>query len=409
MVLRMFSTVDGAFPFVAIAQLCKPPIQPAHQRFGCAKLPGVPWDSQPCGSAPSTGIGGHGGINDSPMPGTGQLDAVAEAGLPKGIAATTGRVINPPFMFGAVGVELLAKEMTRDLQAIRADVENEPGGTVFDLITKGVEFGTVTSNGVGNAATVTTDNGLGIDNDLVVKPFGRKGENFTIRDFDRGAMAFHFGMQVVEVFGAGNDADGDGVPDEITIGENSALSIFLATTPRPKMAKLKGDAVAGEVLFNTIGCTDCHIPELLTDSKFLPQAFPDIGEDPDANVFMNIDLSKEPAKFKKSGAGLKVPLFADLKRHDMGAELAETTGGALDLFFTTARLWGIADSAPYLHDGRAATLAEAILAHGGEADQDRINFELLTDQETIELLAFLRSLRVPKQKDVDKLEKLIRD
>ena len=285
-----------------------------------------------------------------------------------------------------------------------------PVETVFDLITKGVEFGTVTSTGVGNPATVTSDNGLGIDDDLVVKPFGRKGENFTIRDFDRGAMAFHFGMQVVEVFGAGTDPDGDGVTDELTIGENSALSIFLATTPRPRMEKLKGDAVAGEILFNNIGCTDCHIPELLTDSKFLPQAFPDIGEDPDANVFMNIDLSKKPAKFKKSGAGLKVPLFADLKRHDMGVELAERDDSTpFDRFFTTARLWGIADSAPYLHDGRAATLTEAILAHGGEADQDRINFELLTDQETIELLAFLRSLRVPKQKDVDKLEKLIRD
>ena len=55
----------------------------------------------------------------------------------------------------------------------------------------------------------------------------------------------------------------------------------------------------------------------------------------------------------------------------MGAELSESTGGGLDRWFTTARLWGVADSAPYLHDGRATTLADAIRMHGGEAEDAR--------------------------------------
>jgi CxxC motif-containing protein (DUF1111 family) len=211
------------------------------------------------------------------------------------------------------------------------------------------------------------------------------------------------------VFDPGTDPDGDGITDELTIGEMSALSVFLATTPRPKMAKLKGDAVAGEALFSSLGCVSCHIPEMQTESKFLTQSFPDIATDPDANVFMKIDLSRKPVNFKKSGSGLVIPLYADLKRHNMGQELAETTGGELDPFFTTARLWGIADSAPYLHDGRAATLTEAILAHGGEALAIRNNFEALADQQRIELLSFLRSLKLPDQRQVDALGKLIKN
>ena len=353
------------------------------------------------------GIGGHGGINTSAMPGTQILEADDPDG--NGSTDTTGRVINPPFMFGAGGIELLAKEMTRDLQAIKVAVESLPSGTTLELITKGVSFGTATSTGTGNPATITIDNGLGIDDDLVVKPFGRKGENFTIRDFDRGAMAFHLGIQAVEVVGPG-DPDGDGISEELTIGEMSALSVFLATMPRPIAKKPKGDAKAGEALFSSIGCATCHIPELSTDSKLLPQSFPDIATDPEANVFMSIDLTKGAPNFKKApGGGIRVPLFADLKRYNMGPELAESTGGAIDFFYTTARLWGIADSAPYLHDGRAATLTEAIMAHGGEAQSIRNNFAALNNQQKIELLTFLRSLKLPDQEVVDELEALIRE
>ena len=81
----------------------------------------------------------------------------------------------------------------------------------------------------------------------------------------------------------------------------------------------------------------------------------------------------------------------------------------MDPFFTTARLWGIADSAPYLHDGRAATLTEAILAHGGEAQIDSDNFAALSNRKQRQLLAFLRTLKVPDIEDVDDLRTLIED
>ena len=90
-----------------------------------------------------------------------------------------------------------------------------------------------------------------------------------------------------------------------------------------------------------------------------------------------------------------MPLFADLKRHDMGPELAESFGSELDAFFTTARLWGIWDTAPYLHDGRATTLVEAIALHGGEAQPARDEFIAFTDAEKAQLLAYLATLRTP--------------
>jgi len=104
-------------------------------------------------------------------------------------------------------------------------------------------------------------------------------------------------------------------------------------------------------------------------------------------------------KFDRNAAGgVTVPLFADLKRHDMGDALAESFSGANDdrnRQFTTARLWGVADTAPYLHDGRATTLTEAILLHGGEAQPVRDRFAALHDEDRLEMLEFLRSLRTP--------------
>jgi hypothetical protein len=93
-----------------------------------------------------------------------------------------------------------------------------------------------------------------------------------------------------------------------------------------------------------------------------------------------------------------VPLFADLKRHNMGERLEETsdeTNLEGNRMFTTARLWGICDTEPYLHDGRAFTLHEAILRHGGEAQGPRLFYESLSEFEKNLVLGFLCKLRTP--------------
>ena len=97
--------------------------------------------------------------------------------------------------------------------------------------------------------------------------------------------------------------------------------------------------------------------------------------------------------------GVLVPLFADLKRHDMGDGLEEDFQLAKfsNREFTTARLWGVADTAPYLHDGRATTLFQAIEAHGGEAQASRDAFLELSAEERQQLISFLGRLRTPNR------------
>jgi hypothetical protein len=321
-----------------------------------------------------------------------------------GTADFSGRFANPPFLFGGGGVELLGKEMTADLQDALHIAETSPAETVVDLDTHGVSFGYLTSLG---GDEVDFANVEGVGHDLVVRPFGRKGENFSMRDFDRGAMQFHFGIQPVEVIGAGVDGDGDGVVDEVTVGEMTALHFFDVANPRPVKQRVKSkadkeDDAAGSVLFGNLGCANCHKPALVTRERSVPLAFPEIPNDPFSNVYAWFALTD--ADFDAvSGAGVEVPLYSDLKRHEMGPRLAETLEASVppleipNSHFITARLWGIADTAPYLHDGRAATLYQAIWYHGGEAQAVRDDFlaRSPTDQEL--LLRFLGRLQTPVQ------------
>ena len=117
------------------------------------------------------------------------------------------------------------------------------------------------------------------------------------------------------------------------------------------------------------------------------------GLDPQAAISFDLtrDLLDNPSpvpggttlgNFRRNNAGgALVQLFGDLKRHNMGAGLAESvdevgTGAAV---FMTENLWGVGSTAPYMHDGRATTLAEAILEHGGEAQASASFFRAALD------------------------------
>jgi hypothetical protein len=340
-------------------------------------------------------VGGVGGIGASAFPGV--INPDVDDSENNGFAAFQGRMINPPFIFGSGGVELVGKEMTRELQALKAKAIAQPG-VVVALVAKGVDYGEIVCAADGSCDSSGID---GIDEDLVVRPFGRKGCCATTRDFDIGAMQFHHGIQPVEVVGEGVDADGDGVANELTVGEMSALAIFQTTMERPRVAKPKGrdkqHARNGKKTFAQIGCDSCHIPELHTQSRRLDLSFPEVHTDPSANVYYSVDLTRHPTSFKRKGRGIRVPLYADLRRHYMGPGLEESTGSELDPWFTTARLWGVADTAPYLHDGRALTLDEAILFHGGEGESARNAYAALPDEKQNELIVFLKTLRTPKK------------
>ena len=173
--------------------------------------------------------------------------------------------------------------------------------------------------------------------------------------------------------GIGRDT-GDVVADpEVGSAEFRNVVFYIRTLKAPpRRGAQDPQVVGGERVFSQIGCASCHVPTLRTGPSEL--------EDLDRVEF-------HP--------------YTDLLLHDMGPGLDDgyTEGSATTSEWRTPPLWGIglaADSqggkARFLHDGRASTLTEAILAHGGEAGQSRGNFERLTQQEKDQLIAFLESL-----------------
>jgi cytochrome c551/c552 len=348
------------------------------------------------------GVGGAGGINDSAVFQGRMIDVADNAG--NGFAGVDGRVINPPALFGTGAVQLLAREMSTDLQQLARTALRQPGRRI-ELRTHGVSFGSISADALGYLDTSEVE---GIDDDLIVRPFGRKGEFETVRQFDLVALSFHMGMQPEETVGSFVDADLDGVVNEVSIGEVSALEVFVTTQETPIMLPPASASAQGSDLFRSVGCTDCHMPLLETRSPILTYSYPEVAGDPLQNVFYAVDLRDAPARLEESSAGgLLVPMFSDLKRHDMGPGLAEDFHRATaqqNREFITAKLWGVADTAPYLHDGRALTLNEAITLHGGEAADSRNAYVALSIHDRNLILEFLRTLRNPVSPNADVLD-----
>ncbi|MCF6319848.1 MAG: hypothetical protein L3J83_11340 [Proteobacteria bacterium] len=353
------------------------------------------------------GVGGVGGVSQNALFQPTNID-VADSNN-DGIADFNGRFINPPFLFGSGGVELIGMEMTVDLQNLKNQAINSPNTTVV-LTSKGIDFGSIVADVNGN---IDTSNIKGVNNDLVVKPFGRKGEFATVREFAVGAMSFHFGMQATELVGVGVDEDNDGIVDELKTGDMSALSIFNSTMNRPVESKRNADEEAGFELFNDIGCASCHTPQLNTQTRILPYKLIGENQAPFENTYYSVDLSKSPSGFKKNNqGGIVVNLYSDLKHHFMGEHLKESFSLATDKQngeYITARLWGIADTAPYLQDGRALTLEDAIELHdnpGSAASAAGQNFKTLGGNEKINLIKFLNTLRTPPRPNLDVLPRI---
>jgi len=339
---------------------------------------------------PSLAPGGGGGISNLTF-----IDAsyVAFDGS-EGPQATDGRISLPPHLYGLGGVQQLAREMTAELQALKQQALDQPG-TSIDLYAKGIYFGRLVANG----KDLDTSALEGIDADLIVRPFGRLAEFASVREILRSEMRFHFGMEPSEAVGEGVDNDGDGIRDEIYAGELSALEIFLTTQASPFLAAKPPEVASAELLLLQTGCADCHTPALVLNDTLLNHNYPDVPTQPDANTYYRTDL-RAPLGSNLNGvpgeAGtISVPLYSDLKRHDIGL------GAGVP--FMTARLWGLGDTAPYLHDGRALTVHEAIMLHAGEAGYARDRYAALDIAEKNDLLTMLLKLRNPSVPNRDVL------
>jgi len=338
-----------------------------------------------------------------------------------GARTPSGDQRNPPALVALGVVEALAREMSRDLQKQRADLLQEAAragaGRETRLTAKGVDFGVLRATSKGQ---IDPSDIRGVDEDLVVKPFGWKGTLAEFAAFSDEALQVHIGIQSDgllargsrEQLGAGNDPvdpDGDGTRGELGRGPLAAMAVHLALLEFPIVEPLIQDrqleavAVArlpptttsfaydfqrGRRNFHAAGCADCHVPMMVLKSPMLAVA----GLPP-------IDLSREMRqpglRYEPSLDGYPVWLFSDLKRHDMGQANAAQhvqSGVALNEYLTP-RLWGVADSAPYLHDGRAPSFDYAIAGHDGEGAAARAAFAALPFEEKNALRVYLMSLR----------------
>ena len=152
--------------------------------------------------------------------------------------------------------------------------------------------------------------------------------------------------------------DADGAPDpEMSDAELFDLVSWAMLLAAPAPSPLSAEAELGQGVFEAVGCASCHVPSLNS-----PQG--------------------------------RVPAYTDLLLHDMGEDLADglVMGLATGSEFRTSPLWGIQTTGPYLHDGRAHTLEEAISAHGGEAEAIARAFEERPTEERAALISFLESL-----------------
>lgn len=348
----------------------------------------------------------------------------ANAFVSEGFVNADFDMIDPQFsnergtnhIFGAGLIELLAREMTADLHAIRDNAlrtARKSGEPVrVKLETKGVIYGFITAKPDGLIELHEID---GVDPDLAIRPFSQKGVISSLRQFTINAMNAHHGMQAEERYGARwtgtTDFDGDGHGRELRDMDISALVLWQATLAPPIRQTPEDNgwrkaAAKGESLMQSLGCNECHRPALPLKSL----EFTDPGPS-NSTATLNDKQVEVPAIYdlalmewasalprNKKGEVL-VPLFGDLKRHAMTDRQVTRLGNELlsqefvdRTYFMTAELWGVGSTAPYGHRNDMTTLDEIIRAHGGAGRKARDKYLEASDDDRSAVIAFLRSL-----------------
>jgi CxxC motif-containing protein (DUF1111 family) len=214
--------------------------------------------------------------------------------------------------------------------------------------------------------------------------FGWKGQTASLREFNLSAAAVELGLEVPGHAQAGDPR----VPPlkapglDMNTAECDALLDYVASLPAP-IAPLPASVrdersqKAGKAMFKSVGCAECHVPQLGSVANIYSDLLLHV---------MGADLSDTPS-YRAFGAGAE-PKPANPARAPEGRR----AGPATDEEWRTPPLWGLRDSAPYLHDGRAASVEEAILLHGGEASSAAARYRQLSARDQGQLQAFLRSL-----------------
>ncbi len=210
--------------------------------------------------------------------------------------------------------------------------------------------------------------------------FGWKAQAASLAAFVQGACANELGL--------GNPGQAQPTPLgqpgykppslDLTQEQCDQLTSYCASLSRPverePVDPLAGtQAKAGRQLFRAIGCADCHTPDLG-------------GVE---GLYSDLLLHRMGQDLVGGGSYNEPPLPPpDLGPSDRSPSDSPSPGE-----WRTPPLWGVADSAPYLHDGRAPTLEEAIRLHGGQAARSSKRFTELKSEEQQQVVAFLKTLR----------------
>ena len=205
--------------------------------------------------------------------------------------------------------------------------------------------------------------------------FGWKGQFATVAEFVANACAMELGLT--------NPKVSQPIPGEYVADENAELDMsrkelhqlvaFVKSLPRPEQVIPDDDRLAalvriGEEVFLQVGCADCHVPDIGgVEGVYSDFHLYDLEDD-------NVDKYVEP-DFD--------PAFTLPFDHPRPSE------------WQTPPLWGVADSAPYFHDGQSSTLKAAIERHGRDGAAARDAFKALDSKDKQSLIAFLQSLRAP--------------
>ena len=352
-------------------------------------------------------------------------------------------------MNGSGFVEMLARQMTAELQAER---DATPPGKSMQLLSKGISFGALTHNGDGTWS-VSQVQGLAAPSlstkgtsppSLIIRPLHQVGNVISIRQFSNNAFNHHHGMQPEERVGLNADPDGDGITNELTTADLTAVSLFQATLPVPGRVIPNDPAVeranlAGEAVFNRIGCATCHATLPLTSNNnpglpgqpgwiyFEPNPYnPATGPNspnlqlgstnyPVSAPALTVDLTSNMLplpRLRAHNGSVLVPAYTDLKLHDISATSNPATdpecepldqnqpAGSPGFFagnckFITRKLWGFYNQGgAFMHHGKFTTAREAVEGHNGEALSQRLAFDALLPDEQNNLIEFLKSLQV---------------
>ena len=145
----------------------------------------------------------------------------------------------------------------------------------------------------------------------------------------------------------------------------------------PPTLPLTANATAGKALFSQIHCDACHTPALPTSPNFIPVS--------DLALVTNHVITALSSK--------SAQLYSDLLLHNMGSladGIAQAAANTNQM--RTAPLWGLRESQPYLHDGRAFTVDAAIRAHAGDGAISATRYVNLSTNQQAQVVEFLNSL-----------------